>query len=314
MERRNGPIFPRQFRNFHSGAAARNQAEFPREYETDSLGLVACCIELHKRAMSDEIFSRERRRLNRHRARSAEPGSQWLLDRMAEELADRLIFMKLDIRRVLVIGHGRMALGATLPSGAEIVCCDLVDGSDVDVVADEDRLPVDAGSFDLVVACGMLDTIHDLPGALILMRRALRPGGLFLGAMLGGGSLGGFRQMLQTAEMETSGRAVARFHPQIDVRSAGDLLFRAGFSMPVVDQDNICVNYSSLDRLLEDLRATGSGNALPHITPLPRSVYQLLLAKADKTELLESFAPIYMTGWSPEADEKRPAGPVKGFL
>lgn len=233
---------------------------------------------------------------------------------MSDELADRLTFMKLDIRRALVIGHGRMALGAALAPGIEITCCDLVAGPDVDVVADEDRLPFDPGTFDLVIACGMLDTVHDLPGALILMRRALRPGGLFMGAMLGGGSLSGLRQIIQHVEMETSGRAVARFHPQIDVRSAGDLLFRAGFSMPVADQDNIEVTYSTFARLLEDLRATGSGNALPGVVPLPRAAYRLLKARADAGSLMETFAPIYMTGWSPEADEKRPAGPVKGFL
>lgn len=252
--------------------------------------------------------------MNRHRARSAAPESQWLLDHMSDELTDRLTFMKLDIRRALVIGHGRMALGAALPPGTEITCCDLVRGPDVDVVADEDRLPFEAGAFDLVVACGMLDTVHDLPGALILMRRALRPGGLFLGAMLGGGSLAGLRQLMQSVELEASGVAAARFHPQIDVRSAGDLLFRAGFSMPVADQDSISVSYSTLERLLDDVRATGSTNALPQIMPFSRSAHRLLYAKASAIALLETFAPIYMTGWRPEAEEARPSGPVKGFL
>lgn len=230
---------------------------------------------------------------------------------MAEELADRLAFMKLDIRRVLVIGHGRMALGAALPPGAELVCCDLVGGPDIHVVADEDRMLMNDSTFDVVLACGMLDTVHDLPGALILMRRALRPGGLFLGAMLGAGSLGRLRQRLQAAEFAACGHLAARFHPQVDVRSAGDLLFRAGFSMPVADQDNINVNYSTPARLIEDLRATGSGNALPAITPLPRAVWRML---EEDGSFIETFAPIYMTGWKPEADETRPAGPVKGFL
>lgn len=261
--------------------------------------------------MSDPIFSRTRRRLVRARAMRAPADSLWLLDRMAEELVDRLDFVTLDITRALVIGHGAAALKLKLPQAAQLLCCDLAAGPGVDLVADEDRLPVADASQDLILACGTLDTMDDLPGALILIRRALRPGGLFLGAFLGAGSLAQFKARLQRAEAAATGQMALRFHPQIDVRSAGDLLFRAGFSTPVADQETVTVSYSSLARLRHDVRATGVSNALSTCQPLPKCLVASLLNDVTVTGLQEDFAPLYLTGWAPVAGERRPSGPVK---
>ncbi len=261
--------------------------------------------------MSDEIFSRKRRHLARARARQPIGDSGWLLDRMAEDLTDRLGFLTHETQTALVIGHGAVQLRAALPDAATITECDLVAGSDVDIVADEDRLPFEPARFDLVLACGTLDSIDDLPGALILIRRALRPGGLFLGAMLGAGSLAQFRQIVQRADIDAGAAAGMRFHPQIEVRSAGDLLFRAGFSTPVADQDTIDVTYSSLTRLRADLSGAGARSALQQIAPLTRASYHLIRKAFDDAPVSEQFAPIFLTGWCPVAGEKRPAGPVK---
>lgn len=179
--------------------------------------------------MVDPIFSNKRRRLNRARVMRAPADSRWLLDRMAEDLADRLSFMTLNVTNALLIGHGARQLAGTLGAEATLLQCDLAPAPNVHLVADEDRLPIADASVDLVVACGMLDSVDDLPGALILMRRALRPGGLFLGAMLGAGTLSGLKTVIQTVEAVSGSQSAVRFHPQIDVRSAGDLLFRAGF-------------------------------------------------------------------------------------
>ncbi|MFM8500178.1 MAG: class I SAM-dependent methyltransferase [Chakrabartia sp.] len=264
--------------------------------------------------MSELIFSRARRRLIRARAMAAPADSQWLLDRMAEELVDRLSFLTIDIRQALVFGHGAAQLRPHLSNSAAILRCDLAHGPGVDLVAEEDRLPIADGSQDLVLACGTLDNIDDLPGALILMRRALRPGGLFLGAIMGAGSLGQLRSQLQSAEAAVTGQMALRFHPQVDVRSAGDLLFRAGFSTPVADQEDITVNYSSWPRLRSDIRATGLSNALTTCQPLPRTVAHRLLAAARTDTWQEQFSPIYLTGWAPSAGEQRPAGPVKSIF
>lgn len=264
--------------------------------------------------MPEEIFSRSRRRLNRARARRAKADSQWLLDHMADELADRLSAIRLDIQRVRVIGHGVAQVRAALPQASEIICQDCGIGAGVDLVADEDQPLAPPGSLDLVFACGTLDTLDDLPGALILIRRALRPGGLFLGAMLGAGSLAGFRALVREAEAALSSQSALRFHPQIDVRAAGDLLFRAGFSTPVADQDAINVRYSTAQTLRADSLGAGAGNALLSPQPLPRAVYHRVADQLGADGWADSYAPIYLTGWAPEVGETRPSGPVKGFL
>ncbi len=260
--------------------------------------------------MSDEIFSRQRRQLNRRRALRSQGDSRWLVDRMEEDLADRLSFMSLDVKTALVIGDGAARIRRQLPTQTRMLTADLSDAPDVQIVADEDRLPVADGSCDLVFAVGTLDSVHDLPGALLLIRRCLRPGGLFLGAMLGAGSLPTLRTMMQRCEADVADQAVARFHPQVDVRAAGDLLFRAGFSTPVADLDTVQVSYSNIRRLLGDIRAT-SGNALPLIRPFPVAAGRQLLRTPP---FQEQFGVLYFTGWAPEIGEPRPSGPVKARI
>lgn len=258
--------------------------------------------------MSDEIFCRKRRQLNRRRALSSPRDSRWLVDRMEEDLADRLSYMSVEVQTALVIGDGAACVRQQLPPHTRVLTMDLTASLQTQIVADEDRLPLADASCDLVFAVGTLDSVHDLPGALLLIRRCLRPGGLFLGAMMGAGSLSTFRSMVQSHEAESTGSAVARFHPQVDVRAAGDLLFRAGFSTPVADLDTVHVSYSNARRLLGDVRAT-SGNALPHIRPFPFDAGRKLLAAAP---FQEQFGLLYLTGWAPEKGVQRPSGPVKG--
>jgi SAM-dependent methyltransferase len=177
------------------------------------------------------------------------------------------------------------------------------------VQCDEDRLPFADSSFDLVVACGGLDQVNDLPGALALIRRVLRPDGLFLGAFVGAGSLPRLRAALLGAEE----RAVARLHPQVDVRSAGDLLARAGLALPVADAERVTVRYSSLFALLADLRGTASANLLVSDVP---ALSRAALARA--AELFRSGADpdgktgetveiVHLLGWAPSPDQPKPA-------
>jgi SAM-dependent methyltransferase len=226
---------------------------------------------------------------------------------MEEDLADRLSYMSVEVRTALVIGDGADRLRTQLPPQARVLAIDIAASPHAQILAEEDRLPVADASCDLVFAVGTLDSVHDLPGALLLIRRCLRPGGLFLGAMMGAGSLPTFRLMVQSHEAEVADSAVARFHPQVDVRAAGDLLFRAGFSTPVADLDTVSVSYSCVRRLLGDVRAM-SGNALPQIRPFPGSAGRKLLGTPP---FQEQFGLLYLTGWAPEAGVKRPAGPVK---
>jgi SAM-dependent methyltransferase len=260
-----------------------------------------------------EIFDRRRRRIRRDRAAAGFAAYDFLHARMAEELLARLDSVRRPFARALDlgcldgrIGHALRARGLqTVSADPGFVFARAAGG----VQCDEDRLPFADGSFDLVVACGGIDQVNDLPGALLLIRRALQPDGLFLGAFVAAGSLPRLRAALLGAEE----RAVARLHPQIDVRSAGDLLARAGFTLPVADGERVTVRYSSLFALLTDLRGSGSASLLAGPTmPLTRTTLaraaELFAAGADPDgKTAETIEIVHLLGWAPAPDQPQPA-------
>jgi NADH dehydrogenase [ubiquinone] 1 alpha subcomplex assembly factor 5 len=273
----------------------------------------------HKpRVMPSEIFDRSRRRTQRARALSAAAADRWLLDAIAAELADRLTAMTPDFSNILVIGPLQQPLGDMLKQrGVKVTRFDLT--GPADATGEEDQLPFRAPRFDCVIAMPGLESVNDLPGALILARRALLPNGLFLGAILGAGTLSTLKRCFLGAEQRIAGGVAARFHPQIDVRAAGDLLQRAGLSQPVADQDQMVARYGAMGRLVADVRANGLGNCLAASSPLTRRVSTeaaaAFSAAADADgKTAESFCPIYLTGWAPVAGEARPSGPVRQGL
>lgn len=256
------------------------------------------------------IFDRALRRRRRDRAAPGWPAHDFLRAQMLELIDDRLAAVKREFRDVLDLGC--FDGGWTPPPGARVARLDpafrfaQVAGG---VQGEEERLPFADGSFDLVVSAGVLDQVEDVPGALILARRALRPDGLFLGAFLGAGSLPALRAALRTAEGE---RPAARLHPQVDVRAAGDLLVRAGFALPVADTETLTVRYPHLFRLAEDLRGMAAGNLLASRAPLSRTTLaraaDAFAAGADPDgRVSERFAIVTLTGWSPAPDQPQPA-------
>lgn len=260
--------------------------------------------------MSDsEIFVRQRRRARRDRAAPGFSEFAFLRQHMREGLVERLEGVKRDFADVLDLGAftGDLAL-----PGARVARLDAgfrFAQAAGGVQGDEDRLPFADGSFDLVVSAGVLDQVNDVPGALALARRVLRPDGLFLGAFLGAGTLSTLRGALLAAEAE---RPVARLHPQIDVRSAGDLLGRAGFALPVADVETLTVRYAGLPNLLRDLRGMAGTNLLPDSRPLTRETLvraaQAFAGRADPDgRTAERFEIVYLTGWAPDASQPQPA-------
>ena len=181
------------------------------------------------------------------------------------------------------------------------------------VQCDEDRLPFADGAFDLIVSVGALDTVNDLPGALLLARRALRPDGLFLAAFAGAGSLPRLKQAMLAADAQAGG-ASPHVHPQIDVRAAGDLLARAGFALPVADADGVDVRFSSLGGLIADLRGMGATNLLAARAraPLGRdalaAAWSTFASGADPDgKVPERFEILHLLGWAPSPDQPKPA-------
>ncbi|HEX8225536.1 MAG TPA: methyltransferase domain-containing protein [Allosphingosinicella sp.] len=262
----------------------------------------------------DTPFDRRLRRLRRDRAAKRFQEADYLHRLMADELLERLDFVTRDFRRALDLGCAGGGLTRRLRErGLEVVACDpgaaFARGAG-GVQADEDRLPFADGAFDLVVSAGGLDSVNDLPGALLLIRRALRPDGLFLGAFVGAGSLPRLKRAMLAAD-SVEGGAAPRVHPQIDVRAAGDLLTRAGFALPVVDAQPVDVRFSALLDLVRDLRAMGSTNILAGRSRKPLGRHALAAAIADfedgSAKTAERFEILHLLGWAPSPDQPKPA-------
>ncbi|GAA0727538.1 class I SAM-dependent methyltransferase [Sphingomonas japonica] len=261
-----------------------------------------------------DLFDRARRRLARDRAAPGFARADFLRQAMLDGVLDRLAMVTRTFGAVLDLGCTDASLPAPTDTlaGARIVRADpgfAFARAAGGIQCDEDHLPFADASFDLVLAVGTLDTVSDLPGALTLIRRALRPDGLFLGAFAGAGSLATLRSVLRDAEAD---RPAARLHPQVDVRSAGDLLMRAGFTLPVADLEPLRVRYANLFGLLDDLRAMAGTNLLAAPAPLSRATLaRAATAFADRADpdgkTAEQFDLLFLTGWAPDPSQPKPA-------
>jgi SAM-dependent methyltransferase len=173
------------------------------------------------------------------------------------------------------------------------------------------------GPFDLAVSLYSLQWINDLPGALVQIRRLLKPDGLFVGALLGGNTLHELRVAFAHGESATRGGISPRVAPFADVRDLGALLQRAGFALPVTDVERLCVRYGGFQGLARDLRAHGFTNVMAERSRLAlrRDTLQALLAHyathyADRDgKLRASFETLYLTGWAPHESQQKPLQP-----
>jgi SAM-dependent methyltransferase len=184
------------------------------------------------------------------------------------------------------------------------------------LVADEERLPFAPASLDLVVSTLALHWANDLPGVLIQIRRALKPDGLFLGAIFGGETCTELRQSLTAAEAELTSGAGLRVAPFADAYDAAGLLQRAGLALPVADVDRVRVLYPHPLKLIADLRAMGEANALAQRAP---SLSRAVLARACEIyqerfpapdgKVVATFDILTLTGWAPHDSQQKPLKP-----
>ncbi len=217
----------------------------------------------------DSMLVFDRGSVRRHRDRAARTVGAVadLLRDGAERLLDRLDDMTGTFDLALDIGGRGVVAPLLRARGIAVVSSDLsapmarLNGG-LAVVADEEFCPFAPGSLDLIVASLSLHWINDLPGALIQIRQALRPDGLFLASMPALGSLGELRAALTEAEISLLGGVSPRVSPFPDLRDCAGLLQRAGFAAPVVDLEEIVVRYADPLQLLRDLRAAGETNAV----------------------------------------------------
>lgn len=267
------------------------------------------------------IFDRRLLRARRQRAAALGPAT-FLLDRVAEELAERLsaVLRRFDIaadlgtpgdvlRRRIADRAGTLIAVDALP--------DRIADEAFAVAADEEALPFRDGSLDLVVSALALQFVNDLPGTLIQIRRALKPDGLLMAAMIGGESLAELRAAFAQAEVEIEGGASPRVAPFADLRDLGALLQRAGFALPVTDVDRLTVRYASPFALMHDLRRMGAANALVERRRMPLrratlrrmlEIYAERFADADG-RVRATFEIVWLSGWAPHESQQQPLAP-----
>jgi SAM-dependent methyltransferase len=271
------------------------------------------------------IFDRELLVRRRDRAAKGAAAHDFLLRRVADDFVERLEIVRREFPAALNLGayHGLLgrtvravkSVGSVIDAERSPRLLALCDGPAV--LADEEALPFAPASLDLVVSGLTLHLANDLPGTLAQVRRALRPDGLLLAALLGGATLRELREAWLSAEDEIAGGASPRVAPFADVRDLGGLLQRAGFALPVVDADTVTVHYPSPLALMGEIKAMGASNMLVarRRAPVTRrllgracEIYAQRFAAADG-RVPATFEIITLTAWVPHESQQKPLRP-----
>ena len=265
----------------------------------------------------DPIFDTALGRRRLARALRGNTPADFLLKRAVADVADRLALVQRPFDRIvdlatptpaLAVALGRQFPAATIARVAPL-------GAPGTVVGDPEHLPLATASCDLIASALALHAVNDLPGALIQIRRALKPDGLFLATLPGGRTLHELRAVLTEAEVSVRGGASPRVYPFADVRDMGGLLQRAGFALPVADSETITVRYAGLFALIADLRAMGATSTLVARSrrPPPRALfgeaarlYAERFADADG-RIRATFEFVSVSGWAPHDSQQQPA-------
>ncbi|KAG6861845.1 hypothetical protein C0995_011142 [Termitomyces sp. Mi166 len=281
-----------------------------------------------------QVFDRNVKRIQKDQAATRDGGERSrTVDYVREEVADRMMERFLDIKRkfntILDLGSGSGHFSQLLELDKTKKCI-MVDASEKILHRDpdsefevaierihaeeEDLLQVvEPDSQEAIVSCLSLHWVNDLPGVLVQIREALKPDGLFLGAMFGGETLFELRTALQLAEVEREGGISPHVSPMTDTRDVSNLLGRAGFTLLTVDIDEVKVAYPSMWELLEDLSDMGEGNAVigrrnmikRDTLAAASAIYKELHGNEDGT-IPATFQVIYMIGWKPAPTQPKP--------
>ena len=256
------------------------------------------------------LFDRALLAARQRRAQRLGPAT-FLLDRAAEDLEERLHAVLRNFSDVADLWTPGESLRDPFRDRFKAVTHIGLDD------AGAEKLPLQPESLDLVVSLLALQFANDLPGVLAQLRRALRPDGLLLAAMIGGDTLTELRQCFAAAEAELEGGVSPRVAPFADLRDVGSLLQRAGFALPVTDVDRVVVRYDSAFALMADLRKMGAGNILVERRRAPTrratllrmaEIYGERFADPDG-RIRATFDVIWLSGWAPHASQQQPLKP-----
>lgn len=271
----------------------------------------------------EPVFDIEALQTRKRRAlKIADAGAAFLMQRAAEDLADRLAAVERRFEAGATLFSATDAAARVLSLSGKVNSVVRVSSGPQEpgfdgVGALPEILPLEPESIDLAVSLYALHEMNDVPGMLVQIRRALRPDGLFLGCMAGNGTLSELREALLVAETELYGGASPRVFPFTDVRDAGGLLQRAGLALPVADLESVTVRYDSMFGLIRDLRAMGATNVLAQRARKPVSKALFLRAAEIYAErfadpdgrIRATFATIWLSGWAPHASQQKPLKP-----
>jgi SAM-dependent methyltransferase len=255
------------------------------------------------------------------RARAAASGPNFLMARLAADLEDRLLAVQRPFPRAVTLFNGwDDAAGAIRKARNEVSVTRFeaasVEGAETEIHA-LDAFGLSPLRFDLAVSLLAMQSVNDLPGFLIQARRLLNPDGLFLGCMLGAGSLQELRDVLLDTEVEMTGGASPRVAPFADVRDMGALLQRAGFALPVADVDALVLRHDTLFDLIRDLRQLGMTSTLAARSrkPLTRAFWSRAAATFQERHggadgrISTTLNLIWVSGWAPDASQPKPLKP-----
>lgn len=253
-----------------------------------------------------------------HRARAARmEADRFLLTEALGGIMERLGAVNRRFAHGLELSSRPESAAALAPYAERWTHMSLTEAEGGVVVGDEEVLPFAAESFDLVVSLLSLHAVNDLPGALVQIRRVLKPDGLFLAVLFGGETLHELRDAFAQGEMQVLSGISPHVSPFAEVRALGMLLQRAGFALPVVDSERTSISYRQFSTLKNDLRSLGETNALAERDRrgLRRDVLAAMLAAYAERhsdaagKLKASFDLVYLTGWAPHESQQQPLRP-----
>ena len=273
----------------------------------------------------ERIFDQDLVTANRLRARRRlEAGSDFLLEIAAREMAERLALVERRFDEAVEL-HGATGLAAhaALTTGKIGTLkrvethAEFFDGDAPGIEAPLETVPLEPQSVNLILSPLALHLTNDTPGVLVQIRRALKPDGLFMAAVPGAGTLAELRDVLLSTEVELEGGASPRVIPFADIRDIGGLMQRAGFTLPVIDEESYTVRYDNLFALMRDLKAMGMANPLSGRSRKPVSRAFFLKAAERYAErysdpdgrIRATFSIIYLSGWAPHESQQKPLKP-----
>lgn len=245
--------------------------------------------------MADPIFDRST--LDQRRRRALRTGPRLFLgERIIQDLAERLAFVRRRFGRALLIGAPDDALADPLAGIADqLVLAPLLD----------DLADFPEGSFDLILLLGQLEIAEEVPAILHVVRSRLAPDALFAGAFPGNESLPALRSAMLAADRASGPGVTPRVHPRIEASALAPLLQQAGFVMPVVDIDRVRLRYRAFADLVADLRGMGATNVLAGRSrrPLGRAALNAadreFKALGDGSATIETVELIHFAAWTP---------------